>query len=103
MGAISTLLRSVCSYNREAECQFAKEESMASLRQLEEVYTVSVTGCNTILFNSISFFNLCTPLNAEQNYWGSPDINVIRQKLFDFDDWNSYAITHFLPYYIENR
>ena len=41
-------------------------------------------------------------LNAEQNYWGSADINVIREKLFDFDDWNSYAITHFLPYYLES-
>ncbi len=25
----------------------------------------------------------------------------IRERLFDFDDWNSYAITHFLPYYLE--
>ena len=27
---------------------------------------------------------------------------MIREKLFDFDDWNSYAITYFLPYYLEN-
>ena len=41
-------------------------------------------------------------LNAEGNYWGTSDINIIREKLFDFDDWNSYATTHFLPYLLEN-
>ena len=39
----------------------------------------------------------------EQNYWGSADINVIRDRIFDFDDWNSYAIAHFLPYYLQVR
>ena len=41
-------------------------------------------------------------INVEQNYWGSADINVIRDRLFDFDDWNSYAIAHFLPYHLQN-
>ena len=41
-------------------------------------------------------------LNAESNYWGTSDINAIREKLFDFDDWNSYSVTHFLPYLLEN-
>ena len=40
-------------------------------------------------------------LNAVENYWGSPDINVVRSKVFDFDDWNSYAIAHFTPYKLE--
>ncbi len=40
-------------------------------------------------------------LNAEQNYWGTANLDRIRERLFDFDDWNSYAITHFLPYYLE--
>ena len=40
-------------------------------------------------------------LNAIENYWGSPDINVVRSKVFDFDDWNSYAIAHFTPYKLE--
>ena len=41
-------------------------------------------------------------LNVEQNYWGSSDLNRIRDRLFDFDDWNSFAISHFLPYYLES-
>ena len=41
-------------------------------------------------------------LNVEQNYWGTSDLNRIRERLFDFDDWNSFAISHFLPYYLEN-
>ena len=40
-------------------------------------------------------------LNAIENYWGSPDINVVRSKVFDFDDWNSYAVAHFTPYKLE--
>ena len=41
-------------------------------------------------------------LNVEENYWGSSDLNRIRERLFDFDDWNSFAISHFLPYYLES-
>lgn len=40
-------------------------------------------------------------LNAEQNFWGTADLNKIRERIFDFDDWNSFAITHFLPYYLD--
>ena len=41
-------------------------------------------------------------LNAESNYWGTSNIDLIREKLFDFDDWNSYSTAHFLPYLLEN-
>ena len=41
-------------------------------------------------------------LNAERNYWGSDQLRVIRDRLFDFDDWNSYSVTHFMPFYLEN-
>ena len=41
-------------------------------------------------------------LNAYTNYWGTSDINIIRERLFDFDDWNSYASIDFLPYLLDN-
>ena len=59
-------------------------------------------GMDYELLAGINTARISNYLNAEQNYWGSADLNVIREKLFDFDDWNSYAITHFLPFYLEN-
>ena len=59
-------------------------------------------GMDYELLAGINTARVSNYLNAEQNYWGSADLNVIREKLFDFDDWNSYAITQFLPFYLEN-
>ena len=58
------------------------------------------SGMDYELLAGINTARVSNYLNAELNYWGSADLNVIREKLFDFDDWNSYAITHFLPYYL---
>ena len=41
-------------------------------------------------------------LNAERNWWGTSDLAAIRRRIFDFDDWNSYAVAHFMPYNMEN-
>ncbi|CAB4069302.1 Protein bark beetle [Lepeophtheirus salmonis] len=41
-------------------------------------------------------------LNAQKNYWGSSDERIIQQSIFDFDDWNSFAVTNYLPYYEQN-
>jgi hypothetical protein len=51
--------------------------------------------------NASATFRVSNFLNVEQNFWGSADINVIRDRIFDFDDWNSYAIAQFLPYYLQ--
>lgn len=60
-------------------------------------------GLDYELLAGITTARISNFLNAEQNYWGSPDINVVRERIFDFDDWNSYAIAHFVPYYLQNR
>lgn len=41
-------------------------------------------------------------LNVERNFWGTPKLELIRERIFDFDDWNSYAIASFLPYFLED-
>jgi hypothetical protein len=60
------------------------------------------SGLDYELLAGIVTARISNYLNVEQNYWGSSDLNVIRERLFDFDDWNSFAISHFLPYYLEN-
>lgn len=60
------------------------------------------SGLDYELLAGIDTARISNYMNAEQNYWGTSDLEEIRQKLFDFDDWNSYAITHFLPYYLDN-
>ena len=55
-------------------------------------------GMDYELLSGVKTARIGNMLNAERNYWGSSDIRVIKDRLFDFDDWNSYATTHFLPY-----
>lgn len=40
-------------------------------------------------------------VNVVRNYWGTANLEQIRERIFDFDDWNSYAIAKFRPYYLE--
>ncbi len=54
------------------------------------------------LLSGIKTSRVNNTLNAVSNYWGTADINIIRQRLFDFDDWNSYAVANFLPYLLED-
>ena len=59
-------------------------------------------GLDYELLSGVKTARVGNMLNAEKNYWGSSDIRIIRDRLFDFDDWNSYATTHFLPYLVQN-
>ncbi|XP_037072320.1 LOW QUALITY PROTEIN: protein bark beetle-like [Pollicipes pollicipes] len=42
--------------------------------------------------------SLATELVARHNWWGTRDPHQIRERIFDFDDWNSYAIAQFSPF-----
>lgn len=37
-------------------------------------------------------------VNAAENYWGSVLLSDISDRIFDFDDWNSYAVAEINPY-----
>ncbi|KAB7501563.1 Protein bark beetle [Armadillidium nasatum] len=44
-----------------------------------------------------------TDLNVQANWWGSREVSFIQERIFDFDDWNNYAIASFRPFLIESR
>ncbi|XP_063914202.1 protein bark beetle isoform X2 [Zophobas morio] len=41
-------------------------------------------------------------LNVRENWWGSGNENEIKQKIFDFDDWNNHAVAEFKPYLLND-
>ncbi|KAF2360384.1 SRCR domain [Trinorchestia longiramus] len=41
-------------------------------------------------------------VNVEANWWGSANGSYIRERIFDFNDWNNYAIADYLPYLTAN-
>ncbi len=80
-------------------------------------YTVGVKGVQNITFlrnlftNDLDYelvagqssSNLENYLDATENYWGSQDQAFIQKHLFDFDDWNNYAIAEYYPYLLYDR
>ena len=59
-------------------------------------------GLDYELLSGVKTSRIGNILNAEHNFWGTSDINRIRERIFDFDDWNSYSIAKFLPFLLEN-
>ena len=39
--------------------------------------------------------SLTTEVNVRYNYWSTTNQSVIREKIFDFSDWSSYAIANY--------
>ena len=46
----------------------------------------------------VTALSLRRPVNVKTNYWGRTDYAGILERIFDFDDWNNYAIAEFFPY-----
>ena len=46
----------------------------------------------------ITASSITNTLNVKSNYWGTPSVPKIQERIFDFDDWNSYAIADFVPF-----
>jgi len=42
-------------------------------------------------------------LDATENYWGTGEQDRIVARIFDFDDWNSYAIVEYFPFLVADR
>jgi hypothetical protein len=42
--------------------------------------------------------SLDSMINVAENWWGTTDPNIIRKRIFDFDDWNSFAVALFSPF-----
>ncbi|XP_044255606.1 protein bark beetle isoform X2 [Tribolium madens] len=41
-------------------------------------------------------------VDVRENWWGTNDELAIKEKIFDFDDWNNYAIAKFKPYLVND-
>ena len=42
--------------------------------------------------------SLGNTLDVKENWWGKTDIYSIEMRIFDFDDWNNYAVASYHPY-----
>ena len=50
------------------------------------------------LVAGITALSLRRPVDVKRNFWGRTDYAGILERIFDFDDWNNYAIADFFPY-----
>ena len=80
-------------------------------------YTLGIKGLQNITVNRNLFANsldyelvggyasssLDNYLDVRENWWGSSQQPVIREKIFDFDDWNSYAVAEYYPFLISDQ
>ena len=79
-----------------------------------DTYTFGVRGVQNITINRNLFDNslqyeliggqdsslLENYLDVTENWWGSYDQIYIQEAIFDFDDWNNFAIAEYYPYLI---
>jgi len=76
-------------------------------------YAVGIRGVQNVTVNRNLFVNpdmdfellggqasslLENYLDATENWWGSVDQATIAERVFDFDDWNSFAMVEYCPY-----
>lgn len=59
-------------------------------------------GLDVELMAGQSASSLYNYLDATYNFWGSNDEATIKERIFDFDDWNSFSIAEFYPFLLAN-
>ena len=88
------------------------ETYVHSVSSSPDTYTLGIRGVQNITLNRNLFKNemdyemvagqssniLENYLDVTENYWGTDNQMIIKGKLFDFDDWNNYAIAEYYPY-----
>lgn len=117
----SSILGSVSAYFEYNRVQNNKPvsttRSSASRAHQPDTYTVGVRGLqkvnithNLLGYNNMNYELLAglfssrtnNYLNAEANWWGTRRAQEIEDLIFDFDDWNNFALADYLPYLIED-
>lgn len=81
--------------------------------QTPTTYAVAIRGVQNITANRNIFDNprlqyelvagitslgIENTLVVKENYWGTTNQYTIKQRIFDFDDWNNFAIAEFFPF-----
>ena len=62
-------------------------------------------GNNTLdyeLLAGIKTAKINNEVDVTENWWGTYNDAQIRQRIFDFDDWNDHAVANFRPYLISD-
>ncbi|CAG7818624.1 unnamed protein product, partial [Allacma fusca] len=76
------------------------------LKGLQKVnITNNLFGDNQLdyeLLAGIKTAKIDNTVNVVRNWWGSSDPRRIKERIFDFDDWNSYAIASYRPYLLKD-
>lgn len=117
----SNILGSVRAYFESNKVQGNRHtmqlKSSASRAHQPASYTIGVRGLQKVnithnLFGSnemdyellagVFTSRINNYLNVEANWWGSREPDVIEERIFDFDDWNNFALADYLPYLIED-
>lgn len=91
-------------------------DDVAGVSSSPTSYTLGIKGLQNITINRNRFSNdmqyellggqdsssLEIYLDATMNYWGTTDQDEIQRKIFDFDDWNNYAIAEYYPFLLND-
>ncbi|KAF1753039.1 hypothetical protein GCK72_019595 [Caenorhabditis remanei] len=54
------------------------------------------------LVSGSKYTDIYDTMNATYNWWGTGNEAVISQRVFDFDDWNTYTRAQWSPFYVSN-
>ncbi|CAP36001.2 Protein CBG18580 [Caenorhabditis briggsae] len=54
------------------------------------------------LVSGTKYTDIYDTMNATYNWWGTGNEAVISQRVFDFDDWNTYTRAIWSPFYVSN-
>jgi hypothetical protein len=46
---------------------------------------------------------LNSTIDATQNWWGALNATIVKQRIFDFFEWNNHAIVNFVPFYSDKH
>jgi hypothetical protein len=59
---------------------------------------VGENGLDYELVGAMSTNTLNSSIDATQNWWGTTNPNVIKDRIFDLHEWNNHALVAFVPF-----
>lgn len=51
----------------------------------------------------IQYTSINERMNVSYNWWGTGNDAEVAQRVFDFDDWNTFTLAEYSPFYITNE
>ncbi|CAF0869334.1 unnamed protein product [Brachionus calyciflorus] len=111
----SLLVENEISNNKKLNDFLIKSRDSARLTQpnAPSSYTIALRGIQNCTINknflenslydyelvgAVNTNTLNTTIDASYNYWGTSDPNILKSRIFDFNEWNNHAIVNFIPF-----